>query len=60
LFVVNGIFWFVAWRFYTYYFNEKPKPFFSQVMYAAWMSLIITIPLNWKKVKNIFKKQNIE
>lgn len=58
--MVNGIFWFIAWQFYTYYFQEKQKPFLSQVMYAAWMSLIITIPLNLKKVRLIFKKQSNE
>ena len=57
LFVLNGIFWYLAWAFYTYWFNEAQKPFLSRIMYAAWMSFVITIPLNWNKVKLIFKNR---
>ncbi len=57
LFILNGIFWYVAWGFYTWYFNEAEKTFVYRLFHAAWMSLVITIPLNWKKVNHAFKRK---
>lgn len=56
LFVINGIFWFAAWEFYLWFFNETYGSIGSRIMFAAWMSLVLTIPLNLKRWKLIFKK----
>lgn len=57
LFFINGIFWFVAWEFYLWYFNEKNESLGNRILFAAWMSLVLTIPLNLKKLKLIFKNK---
>lgn len=56
LFILNAMFWYGAWAFYNWYFNEEQKSFWYRLFHAAWMSLIITIPLNWKKLNQAFKK----
>ena len=56
LFIINAIFWFVAWEFYLWYFKETHESLGRRIMFAAWMSLILTIPLNLKRWKLIFKK----
>jgi len=55
LFFLNTVFWYAAWSFYTNYFHEVQRPFLYRVAHAAWMSMVITIPLNWKKVQQVFK-----
>ncbi len=60
LFMLNTLLWFAAWRFYFWYFKETPKPMGSQILFALWMSFLLTIPLNLKKVQQIFKKKNRE
>jgi hypothetical protein len=42
------------------YFNEEQRSLFYRVMHAAWMSLVITIPLQWKKFTSIFKRSRSE
>lgn len=56
LFVINSIFWFVAWEFYLWYFNETYGSIANRISFALWMSLVLTIPLNLKRWKLIFKK----
>ena len=56
LYALNVVFWFVAWGAYLRYFNEGEKTFVYRLVHALWMALIITIPLNLKKVKQVFKK----
>ena len=56
LFIINGVFWFVAWEFYLWYFNETYRSLGSRILHAAWMSFILIIPLNLKTWKQIFKK----
>lgn len=57
LFVLNGIFWFAAWEFYLWYFHESYGSLGKRIIFAAWMSLVLTIPLNLKRWKLIFKKK---
>ena len=56
LFVLNAIFWFAAWEFYLWNFNGTYESIGRRIIFAAWMSLIMTIPLNLKRWKLIFKK----
>ena len=60
LFIINGIFWFAAWEFYLWYFNGAQETLFQRIVFAAWMSFIMTIPLNLKRWKLIFKKSSNE
>ena len=56
LFILNAILWFVAWEFYLWYFNETYGSMGRRVLHAVWMSFVLTIPLNLKRWKLIFKK----
>jgi hypothetical protein len=56
VFIINGVFWFFAWKFYSWYFNEPQRSLWFQIKFAAWMSLVITLPLNWNKFTSLFRK----
>lgn len=60
LFVINAIFWFAASEFYLWYFNAPPETLLHKIVFATWMSFVLTIPLNLKRWKLIFKKSSNE
>jgi|GEM_PF-2633801 len=56
LILINAVFLFAAWAFYSWYFNEPRASIGKQLFRAVLMSLLLTLPFNQQKVKALFKK----
>jgi hypothetical protein len=53
----NYFFWLIAWLVADEFFFEEKHSLKYHLFHAAWMAFIMTIPLKWKEIKQIFKPQ---
>lgn len=54
-FSLNWIFWLIAWLLAEQFIFEEKRSWNYHIFHATWMSFFMTIPFNWKELKQIFK-----
>lgn len=59
-FILNWFYWLIAWLIADQFFFEEKHSIQYHLFHATWMSFIMTMPFNWKKIKELFKfKRNL-
>lgn len=56
-FSLNWIFWLIAWLLAEQFIFEEYRSWNYHIFHATWMSFFMTIPLNWKELKQLFKSE---
>ncbi len=56
-FILNWIYWLIAWLIAEQFVFDENRSWKYHVFHATWMSFFMTIPFNWKEIKQIFKPQ---
>ena len=58
--ILNWIYWLMAWLIAEQFVFDEKRSWKYHVFHATWMSFFMTIPFNWKELKQIFKPQHKE
>lgn len=56
-FILNWVYWLIAWLIAEHFVFDEKRSWKYHVFHATWMSFFMTIPFNWKELKQIFKPQ---
>lgn len=56
-FILNWFYWLIAWLIAEQIFFDENRSWKYHVFHATWMAFFMTIPFNWKELKEIVKPQ---
>lgn len=57
-FILNWFYWLIAWLIAEQFVFDEKRSLKYHVFHATWMAFFMTIPFNWKELKQIFKSQS--
>ena len=57
-FILNWFYWLIAWLIAEQFVFDEKRSWKYHVFHATWMAFFMTIPFNWKELKQIFKSQS--
>lgn len=54
-FVLNWFYWLIAWLIAEQFIFDETRSWKYHVFHATWMAFFMTLPFNWKELKQIFR-----
>ncbi len=57
-FILNWFYWLIAWLIAEQFIFDENRSWKYHFSHATWMAFFMTIPFNWKELKQIFKTEN--
>ena len=56
-FILNWFYWLIGWLIAEQFIFDEKLSWTNHAFHATWMALFMTIPFNWKEIKQIFRSQ---